>query len=99
MKAAIFTTITSFLACAVIAAPFPQWVPVQPGGIALSSPLGGVSWGPGGFIANGLLGGINIGGGPPPPPPGWGRGWNIDASANTAAEGETALAEKVEGTN
>jgi hypothetical protein len=93
MKAAIVTSITGFLACAVIAAPVPQWVPSQPGGFSVSSPLGGVSIGPGGFIANGLLGGASIGGLPPPPfqqQGGRGRGWNTDDSANTAAEGETA---------
>jgi hypothetical protein len=74
MKAAIVTTITSFLAYAVIAAPVPQWVPAQPGGFSLSTPLGGVSIGPGGFVANGLLGGASIPNllAPPPPPP---RGW------------------------
>jgi hypothetical protein len=97
MKAAIITTITGFLACAVIAAPVPQWVPSQPGGFSVNSPIGGVSIGPGGFIANGLLGGASIGGPPPPPPPqpryqqgGYYRGWNIDTSANAAVEGETA---------
>jgi len=109
MKAAIVTTITGLLACAVIAAPVAQWVPPPPlGGFSISSPIGGVSIGPGGLYANGLLGGVNIGPQPVPYRPrqaGWGPVWNTV----TGAEGETAQpkevaaesapAEKVEGTN
>jgi len=96
MKAAIVTTIMGFMACTVIAAPVPQWVPPpRPGGVAWNTPIGGVNIGPDGFYANGLLGGVGIGGGPPPPPQGgWGRGWNTDVSANTAAEGGTAQHEE-----
>lgn len=92
MKAAIVTTITGFLVCAVIAAPVPQWVSSQPGGFSISSPIGGVSLGPGGFVANGLLGGVSIPNvlAPPQPQPGYYRGWYTDASANIEAEGETA---------
>jgi hypothetical protein len=96
MKTAIVATITGFLASAIMAAPVPQWVPSSPGGIALSSPIGGVSFGPGGFVANGLLGGISIGAPRPQPPPpgpqiGWGRAWNTDTSEdNAAAVDETA---------